>query len=229
MRLPNGSTMVLPGSGFGNRDCRLYIHFQFSRVIAQGSPMQAGRTGQEEKMKALKTMAVLLMLIFLVSTSAMAQKRVIKDTSYIDRVQSYMVWLKDVIEKMSLQLEESRKDQDMMKIECIEKRLVDLEKLAAEIQASYKVMRGHSFNKKVAAVRQEFTLIDQKRKIAEQLVRLVNDCLGKTFHDGFTETVEEFFGWYDEDDPTDGRWENFWPEPLPPVYEPRPASLAENE
>lgn len=180
-------------------------------------------------MKAIKITAILIALILIFSSTAVAQKKEIADTNYFDRAQKYISWLKDTVSRMSKELESGRNDKDLFKIECIEKRLVDLQKLLAEIQAGYKKMREFSFNKKIPALRQEFTLVDQKRKIAEQLVKLVNDCLGKTFHDGFTETVEEFFGIYDIDDPTLSIWEEYWPEPLPPIYEPRPASLADEE
>ena len=178
-----------------------------------------------------KATAALLVLILLVafSTTAWAQVKPLTDTSYIDRAQDFVDWLKSVVKEMEAQLKNARQAQDTMKIECIEKRLADLQKLLAEIKASYKQMREHSFNKKIPALRNEFSLVDQKRKIAEQLVKLVNDCLGKSFHDGFTETVEEFLGRYFDIDPTISGWENYFPEPLPPIYEPRPASLAENE
>lgn len=180
-------------------------------------------------MKTLKIVVFVLVICLLSCPALFAQRRVITDTSYIDRVQKYIAWGKDVVEKMQKQLETARKDQDMAKIECIEKRLVDIQKLLAEIQAGYNNMRDHSFNKRITSLRREFSLIEQKRKILEQLIKLVNDCLGKPFHDGFTESVEEFFGIYDDGDPTFYGWEEYWPEPLPPIYEPRPASLAENE
>lgn len=180
-------------------------------------------------MKTLRIAIIVALIVAMAATAAFAQKKMVTDTSYIDRAQKYIAWAKDVIEKMEQQLEEARKEQDLMKIECIEKRLVDIQKLLAEVGASYKKMREHSFNKRIAELRQEFDLVDQKRKIMEQLVKLVNSCMGKTFHDGFTDSVEEFFGYFSNDDPTFGDWEDYWPEPLPPVYEPRPASLAENE
>ena len=180
-------------------------------------------------MKTIKITALLIALLLFFSGTSFAQKREIADTNYFDRVQKYISWMKETVDKMSRELESGRNDKDLLKIECIEKRLVDIQKLLAEIQAGYKKMREFSFNKKIPALRQEFTLIDQKRKIVEQLIKLVNDCLGKTFHDGFTETVEEFFGIYDDLDPTLHGWEEYWPEPLPPIYEPRPASLADEE
>ncbi len=180
-------------------------------------------------MKALKIMVFVFMICLLLSTTLFAQRRVITDTSYIDRVQQVIAWGKDVVKNMQKQLETARRDQDMAEIECIEKRLVDIQKLLAEIQAGFNNMREHSFNKRIDGLRREFILIDQKRKILEQLVKLVNDCLGKPFHDGFTESVEEFFGIYEDDDPTFSGWEDYWPEPLPPIYEPRPASLADDE
>ena len=180
-------------------------------------------------MSTKRIVAFIIVILLLAIGTAMAQKRVLTDTSYIDRAQKYIAWMKDVSKKMDNTLQQARREQNTMKIECIEKRLIDIQKLLAEIHANYKKMREHSFNKKVSALRHEFTLIDQKRKIAEQLVKLVNDCLGRSFHDGFTETVEEFLGHYEDPDPTLSEWEEYWPEPLPPIYEPRPASLADNE
>lgn len=180
-------------------------------------------------MQRTRIVIVVLILVLVASTTTMAQKTTLTDTSFIDRAQKYIAWLKDVIKEMENTLKLARQEQNTMKIECIEKRLVDLQKILAQIQAAYNKMRDHSFNKKIPALRNEFTLIDQKRKIAEQLVKLVNDCLGRSFHDGFTETVEEFLGRFDDEDPTISGWDEYFPEPLPPIYEPRPASLAENE
>jgi hypothetical protein len=180
-------------------------------------------------MKTLKIAILVLVMGTLLAGTSFAQRIELADTSYLDRAQKYLVWGKEVIDQMNQQLELARKDQNMMQIECIEKRLVDIQKLITEIQAGYRNMKGFSLKKNLNSLRQEFTVVDQKRMIAEQLVRLVNICLGKTFHDGFTETVEEFFGYFEEDDPTAFDWDNYWPNPLPPVYEARPASLAENE
>jgi hypothetical protein len=172
-----------------------------------------------------------LVLPLLLAGNAYAQKRQLTDTSFIDRAHGYTEWSKTLVKKLQGALEQARKERNSAKIDCIEKRLVDMQKISAQIEAGYRKMRRHSLNKEVDQLRQEFALVDQKRKIVEQLVDLVNDCLGRAFEEGFfTEVIEEL-PLYDEfgPDPTATPWEELWPEPLPPVYAPRPASLANDE
>ena len=183
-------------------------------------------------MKGKKIFVLALVMVLLFCTSVFAQKLEKAETGYIDQAQEFMVKVKDAISKLRNVLKEAREQKDTKKIECVDKRLVDIEKLAAEIEAHYQKMWKYSLNKQIPEMQAEYDLITQKRQVIEQLLKLVNECLQQEFTQGyFTETVQELLTLLDQwiGDPTATPWEPVIPEPLPPEYEPRPPSLADEE
>lgn len=176
---------------------------------------------------------IVLSLALTVSVSY-ARSKDLSTTSYLDRAQLYINGNQLVVDGLQKALNEARREKNMKKIECIEKRLIDIQKLAAEIEGFYNKMKQHSYNKQVPELRSTFAVLDQKQRIVGQLVNLVRSCLETEFGKGaFTETFEEILGNPElfGSDPTVDVWDpsTDWPDPLPPEYEPRPVSAAEDE
>jgi len=178
-------------------------------------------------MKTRMILLVVLVAVLLGASAILAQPPIGNNESVITVSANFISFMRATTGDMAKELETARRNQDPKKSDCIASRLVDLRRILGESEMDYKNLREASFDKKPARIREEFTKILKSKNLAEQLVKVVNECYGKIGESGgFTETVEQYLGREFENLPVDfGAYEREdLPEPRPPQYEPEPIS-----
>jgi len=183
-------------------------------------------------MKKQTILLLVLVAVLLGASAIFAQPQNTNGESVITVSANFITFLRSTTGAMAKDLEEARRNQDSKKSDCIASRLVDLRRILGDSEVTYKGLREASFDKKPALIREYFTKIRKNKDVAQQLIKVVNQCYGKIGEPGgFTETVEQFlgrdydglpseFGAYDRED---------LPEPRPPQYEPEPVSQSQEE
>jgi hypothetical protein len=177
-----------------------------------------------------RKLVLFLVIAGLLASTAIFAQTFKEDESVITNSSNFITFLRATTMDMSKALEQARKSQDSKKTNCIAPRLVDLRRILGDSEVVYKSLREAAFDKKPAKIREEYVKVRKNKDVAEQLIKLVNECYGKINEPGgFTETVEQFLGLDIDALPIGygGYQREDMPEPRPPIYEPEPTSASE--
>jgi hypothetical protein len=175
-----------------------------------------------------------LLATFLVIGLATAADDQSDKNSKVEQAKRFLAWMKESAAKLDQELLQARREQNAKKINCIADRLSTLKELIGESQNLYQKLRAYAMQQRIPEANKVFAKLASNQKVAEQLIKLVNECFRNINEPGgFVETLEEWTGELpDEDavtDPTatDPRTGN--PEPVPNEFTPGPVSEEEEE
>jgi len=180
----------------------------------------------------LVTVVIAVLVGALWFTVSSAQDRA-DQSSMVELSKTYLQWMKAMAGKLDQALQQAREEQNTRKIDCIEDRLKSLRKVIGETEGMYQQLRALSLQQRTAEARKLFARVDLNRRLAEQILRLVDNCYENINEEGgFVETLEEWMG-----DPEDADLEEAGvsegrdgaPEPLPNEFTPGPVSEEDEE
>jgi len=165
-----------------------------------------------------------MIAVFAFIGTTMAQYRT-EEMQNLEKAKQFVEWLKATSRDMGQELNKARREHNQQKINCLESRHGDLQKMIAESEGKYAELRTLTLEKKSAAASDVYKSVIRLQKVAQQIVKLANDCLKHIGEEGaFTETLEEFTGDVDlaaekEDIITNPPPVEGFPGPFPPVYQ----------
>jgi len=182
-----------------------------------------------------RTMLFLMALVWITgATQAVwAQDRADR-LSQVERAKLFLSWMKQTSAQLDEELLQARREQNSKKINCIEDRLKSLDGLIEESGGLYEKLRAFAMQQRVDEANKAFAKLDHNRGLAEQIVKLVNECLKNiNVEGGFVETLQEWLGDPNAedptlDDPTASDPRSGVAEPVPEEFTPGPVS-EENE
>ena len=130
-----------------------------------------------------------------------------------------LAWMKSAIKTMATLLEQARRARDAKRIDCVEPRLAEAQKIVSGTEDAWLRLREAAAGQDFPAVQTESRRIQDDRRQIEELLKLVSSCEKRiTQPGGFTEVTEQSPGF--TDDPTQTPQSDGRLEPLPPGFEP---------
>lgn len=183
-----------------------------------------------------RTIVYLIALTLLVGatqTTVWAQDRADR-LSQVEQGKMFLRWMKQGAALLDEQLLQARREQNSKKINCIEDRLDSLKEMIGESDGIYQKLRAFAMQQRVDEANKAFAKLQHNRKLAEQIVKFVDDCFKNiNVEGGFIETLQEWLGDPNAedptlDDPTAADPRSGIAEPVPEEFTPGPVS-EENE
>jgi len=179
-------------------------------------------------MKRYLFLLVIGLLLLGGTTVVYAQDRA-DQASQVEQAKRFLQWMQNGAGRLDQELLQARREQNTRKINCIEDRLSSLKELATESEGLYQKLRAYALQQRTADANKLFAKLVANQKLAEQIIKLVEDC----FHNinnqgGFVEALEEWLGEPPGEegvpDPTDTQPRSGVPQPVPNEFTPPPVS-----
>ncbi|MBZ0271416.1 hypothetical protein K8I61_05230 [bacterium] len=174
-------------------------------------------------------LATLALVAAFGATQLFAQAVVEEEKAAVVQTDNFVKFLRASVAAMDAEEKDARQNQDTLRLNCVAPRLADLRRILADTLVNAKALRQAALEQNPDKIESEFLKVQKDKKVAEQLVRLANECYSRIGADGgFTESVERFMGRNINPLGADfGAFERVdMPEPQPPLYEPLPESPA---
>jgi hypothetical protein len=142
------------------------------------------------------------------------------NTAPVENSKRFLQTMKEQTDRLEMQVEQARRERNGKKINCIEDRLRSLKALAADADGLDQKLRALSMQQRVFEANKTYARIRADQRLAEQYVKLVDQCFGNIEQQGgFTETVEQSLaeptGAENPADPSASQPPDFAPRPLP--------------